>query len=316
MAVGPKRLRPGSAPQATPPRTRRLGLGGRYPNFTVTVRQDERYTRVMAGCRTPAVAGQFYPGATVELQDAVRGCLTRAVAVAAEPHVALIAPHAGYVYSGAIAGEAYAACEIPEQVVILGVNHRGLGAAKAVWASGVWQFPGFDVDVDAELAREVMLKTMSHDDNIAQQFEHSLEVHVPFLAARRADVKIVPVCLSRLRLDECLAFGKALADVCAARERRPLIVASTDFSHYIDATSAERLDALAIDRIIALDPEGLYRVVVRREISMCGVVPVVVALAAARELRAQGARLVRYGNSGQISGDMDSVVGYASLLAR
>ena len=270
----------------------------------------------MSGCRAPAVAGQFYPGAPAELQNAVRGYLAGAATETAEPQLALIAPHAGYVYSGAIAGEAYAACEVPERAIVLGVNHRGLGAPKAIWAAGSWQFPGFDVDIDADVARALMTQTMSHDDNIAHQFEHSIEVHIPFLVARRSDVKIVPVCLSRLRLDECLAFGKVLAEVCAALDSRPLLVASTDFSHYIDAKAAERLDRLAIDRITAVDPEGLYRVVFEHEISMCGVIPVVIALAAARELHARGARLVRYGNSGQISGDLDSVVGYASLLVR
>jgi MEMO1 family protein len=271
----------------------------------------------MSGWRRPAVAGQFYPGEAAELQDAVRGYLPD---VPAAPHLALIAPHAGYMYSGAIAGAAYAACDVPERVIVLGPNHRGVGAKKAIWASGAWQFPGFDVEVDEDLARDVMTETMSHDDNIAQQFEHSLEVHIPFLVARRADVRIAPICLSRLRLDECLAFGKALARVCGrvdtTSESRPLIVASTDFSHYIDARSAQRLDGLAIERITAMDPEGLYRVVFGQEISMCGVIPVVVALAAARELHAHDARLVEYGNSGQISGDLESVVGYASLLTR
>jgi len=273
----------------------------------------------MSGWRSPAVAGQFYPGSAAELQTAVDGYLNRAPDTESASSVALIAPHAGYMYSGAIAGEAYAACEVPERVVVLGVNHRGLGASKAIWASGAWQFPGFDVAIDEELAGELLKRTMSHDDNIAQQFEHSLEVHIPFLHARRDDVKITPVCLSGLRLDECIAFGRSLAKVCSAYssgESQPLVVASTDFSHYIDANSAQQLDAFAIDRIKALDPEGLYRVVFEREISMCGVIPVVVALAAARELHAHDARLVRYGHSGQISGDLDSVVGYASLLVQ
>ena len=270
----------------------------------------------MSGRRLPAVAGQFYPGSAANLRRAVLGYLGSDADADAKPQAALVAPHAGYVYSGAIAGAAYAACQIPERVIVLGPNHRGLGARKAIWASGAWQFPGFEVGVDAELAGALIAETQSEDDNVAQQLEHSLEVHVPFLAMRRSDVQIVPICLSRLGLDECLELGAALARVVAALEDRPLIVASTDFSHYIDAAAAEKLDGLAIDRIRALDPEGLYDVVMGREISMCGVIPVVVALAAARELHAHGARLVQYGNSGQISGDLNSVVGYASLLAR
>jgi AmmeMemoRadiSam system protein B len=166
--------------------------------------------------------------------------------------------------------------------------------------------------VSAELTGALAAAPGIELDRAAHAREHSLEVHLPFLQRLRPDVEIAALCLGPLDVGECEAVGKAVA--AAARAAGALVVASSDMSHYIPADVAREKDGLAIDRILALDPEGLFRTVRRERISMCGVVPATAMLFAARELGAARAELVAYGNSGDVSGDDDQVVGYAALL--
>jgi AmmeMemoRadiSam system protein B len=230
----------------------------------------------------------------------------------------LMAPHAGYVYSGKIAGATYARVIVPRLAVVLCPNHTGFGVKRSLWPKGRWQLPGFDLRVDEALAESACEHAKLTEDHLAHVREHAIEVQLPFLHALRPDVGIVPICLAGLRYDECEEVGRGLAaairDCERTRQERVLIVASTDMSHYIPADEAKRLDLRAIERVRALDPEGLYTTVKRDEISMCGYIPTTVALAAARELGAAHAELVRYGNSGETSGKFDEVVGYAGLV--
>lgn len=260
--------------------------------------------------REPAVAGRFYPADP----GALRRDLDRFLAPGGEKvrAVGVVAPHAGYVYSGAIAGAVYARVEVPRRVIVLGPNHTGMGTPAALWPGGAWRLPGGDVPVDPALTAALSGGPLVEPDPEAHLFEHSLEVQVPFLARARPDVAIAALCLGHLRLSDCEEVGRSVAR--AAAQSGALVVASSDMSHYISAAAAREKDGRAIERILALDPRGLYEVVHREKISMCGIIPATVMLVAALELGATRAELVRYGNSGDVSGDTRQVVGYAGVL--
>ena len=260
--------------------------------------------------REPAVAGRFYsgePGALRREVDRFLGAGGEKVAAKG-----VVVPHAGYVYSGAIAGAVFARVEVPSRVVILGPNHTGLGHPVALWPDGAWRLPSGDVPVDAALTGALAAGPPVERDREAHLREHALEVQVPFLSRARPDVAIAALCLGHLRFADCQAVGKTVAR--AAREAGALVVASSDMSHYVSAEAAREKDHHAIERILALDARGLYDVVHRENISMCGIIPATVMLVAAVELGATRAELVRYGNSGEVNGDMRQVVGYAGIL--
>ena len=265
--------------------------------------------------RAPAVAGTFYPAD----EDALRSTVARLVGEGASPAeeaIAIVAPHAGYVYSGAIAGEVYRSIRVPSHVVVTCPNHTGLGARAAITSHGAWRIPGHAVPIDEPLAEELRAVGGLTEDDRAHAREHSLEVHLPFLVHRNPDVRFVPVCLGMLPYESCVRIGTALADVVIRHGRDALLVASTDMSHYLPAEVARDRDRLALDRIEALDPRGLYDAVLEHGISMCGFIPTTVTLIAAKALGATEARLVRYGSSGEASGDYSRVVGYAGFVIR
>jgi len=265
--------------------------------------------------RMPAVAGQFYPGTRAELERAV-AALTREVP-AREPALAVVVPHAGYMYSGGVAGEVFSSVALPERYIILCPNHTGLGERAAVMARGSWRMPWGDVSIDEELARRLLSACPGlTEDAVAHRREHSLEVQLPFIRRFVPSFRFVPVALSHLSLEECRALGEGIAAAVRSDAPSPLLVASTDMTHYEPDAQARRKDELAIARILDLDPEGLYRTVRRERISMCGVVPATTVLFAAAALGARSARLVRYATSGEASGDYGQVVGYAGLVIR
>ncbi len=260
--------------------------------------------------REPAVAGRFYTADASSLG----GEVDRYVGAPRQrfPALGLVAPHAGYVYSGAIAGAVYARVAVPGRVIVLGPNHTGLGARAALWPDGAWRTPLGDVPVDPALTAALGASPLVRHDTGAHRLEHALEVQLPFLQRARPDVAIAALCLAHLSFDECDALGRTVAE--AARAAGALVVASSDMSHYLPAREAREKDDRAIARILALDPEGLYGVVHAEAISMCGIIPATVMLVAARALGASRAELVRYGHSGEVSGDDDRVVGYAGML--
>lgn len=262
--------------------------------------------------REPAVAGRFYPGDRARLTADVDGYL--APAGERLPARGIVAPHAGYMYSGAIAGEVYRRVELPKRIILLGPNHTGLGAPIALWPRGSWRTPLGEVALDGPLTAALAAVPAVEEDDQAHLHEHSLEVQVPFLQRARPDLTLAALCLGPITWPACEALGKALGR--AAAEAGALVVASSDMSHYISAAEARKKDRLAIDRILALDAAGLYEVVRRERISMCGFIPVTVMLVAARELGATGAELIRYGHSGEATGDDAQVVGYAAVAVR
>jgi AmmeMemoRadiSam system protein B len=261
--------------------------------------------------REPAVAGRFYERDARTLAGEVRGFLT--APATPQPAVGVVAPHAGYVYSGAIAGAVYGRVAVPRHVIVLGPNHTGLGRPAALWPpGGGWRTPLGTIPVSRALTEALAAEPAIELDRAAHLREHSLEVQVPFLAVARPDAEIAALCLGPLDVEACETVGRAVAD--AARAHGALVVASSDMSHYLPAAEAREKDRHAIDRILALDPEGLHRTVRREGITMCGVVPATVMLFAARALGATRAELVRYGHSGEVTGDDGEVVGYAGLI--
>ncbi|BDG01877.1 AmmeMemoRadiSam system protein B [Anaeromyxobacter oryzae] len=263
--------------------------------------------------REPAVAGSFYTGGASALAVEVDAFLAGAGPARAQA-LGIVAPHAGYVYSGAVAGAVFGRVDVPARVIVLGPNHTGLGRARAaLYPEGAWRTPLGEVPVDPGLTRALAAAPGVRPDPLAHLREHALEVQIPFLQrARPEGLSIAALCLAHLSYDECEALGGAVAD--AALAAGALVVASSDMSHYIPAEAARAADGRAIERILALDPEGLYDVVHAEEISMCGIIPATVMLVAARARGATRAELVRYANSGDVTGDHRHVVGYAGIL--
>ncbi len=265
--------------------------------------------------RSPAVSGSFYPGSPRELDRVVRS-FTRddPERVAAK---GIVVPHAGYVYSGGVAGEVYSRVKIPARHLIFCPNHSGAGPDAALMGEGSWRMPWGDAPIDEELAARLSgASPLLREDSAAHREEHSLEVQLPFLHRFRPGFRFVPVALGNLSLAECRALGESTARVLRGEEDPVLLIASSDMSHYLPDGTAREKDRKAIDAMLALDPESLYRVVRSERISMCGVIPATVLLFAVRALGAESALLVRYATSGDVSGDRDRVVGYAGLLFR
>ncbi len=265
--------------------------------------------------RQPAVAGQFYPGAPGELAAQVNEFMK--VEAEPEPALMVVSPHAGYMYSGRTAGQVVGRVDVPPRVILVGPNHRGLGAQAALMTQGQWETPLGLVTLDEELAARLLEHSrLLEEDTLAHQFEHSLEVQVPFLQARRPDLKLTPLCLGSLSYAACQEIGQALAQVVQALDQPVLLVASTDMSHYEPVEAARQKDMKAIEHILALDPQGLYDTVRNLGITMCGVLPTTVCLVAAKHLGAEKAELVEYTNSGAATGDYRQVVGYAGLIVK
>ena len=263
--------------------------------------------------RLPAVAGSFYDARPDRLEGDVRSYLPAGPPTA--PAFGAIVPHAGYMYSGPVAGAVFARLQIPSTCVILCPNHTGRGAPAALDPADAWRTPLGDVPVDRRLAERLLALAPSlEQDAGAHLREHSIEVQLPFLQILRGDVAIVPVCLGSPSLALCREVGEALAALCAEETDPPLILASSDMNHYESRVDGRRKDDLALTRISALDPEGLFRVVLTESISMCGLLPATALLFAARTAGASRARVVARRDSGDETGDLASVVGYAGVV--
>jgi AmmeMemoRadiSam system protein B len=267
--------------------------------------------------RHPAVAGRFYPGDPDDLRMEAQGYLSQANSMKQVPLRALgcIAPHAGYMYSGHVAGAVFARLEVPQRCIVLCPNHTGMGRALAVMSEGGWQTPLGDIPIDAELAAALKAQFPAlQEDAAAHRAEHAAEVELPFLLLRQPELRFVPIALGTGQFEVLEQLGKVLADVIAAQKGPVLIVASSDMNHYESDVVTRAKDHRAIERILTLDPRGLFDVVTQQDISMCGYGPAVVMLTAARGLGAKSAELVKYATSGDISGDRDMVVGYAGVV--
>ena len=262
--------------------------------------------------RHPAVAGQFYPSRPDELERDVRKFL---VAGEESPAIGAVVPHAGYVYSGPVAGAVYARMTLPRRAIVLCPNHTGLGAPAALDPSDAWRTPLGDVPLARALAdRLLALAPTLEEDLEAHRREHSLEVQLPFLQVRRPDVEIVPVSLGEASLPLCREVGEALATLVREEEDPPVVFASSDMNHYESREVGRAKDDLALARVEAIDAEGLFHTVLARSISMCGFLPATALLFAARALGASRAEVAARRDSGDETGDDSSVVGYAGVV--
>jgi len=262
--------------------------------------------------RQPAVAGQFYAGTSTQLRSDLAALIPAASGT--RTVTGIIAPHAGYMYSGAIAGAVYSAIKIPTTVLILGPNHHGGGAGVSLFPDGEWLTPLGTMPINPRLNSQLLNHVPSvRPDTVAHEFEHSLEVQVPFIQYLQADATVSALCLGHADYAAVRQIGKGVAAAIRAYGDDVLIVASSDMTHYESAESARRKDGLALDKVLNLNAEGLLQVCQFERITMCGVVPAAVMLVAARELGAKHADLVAYGTSGDITGDNRHVVGYAAV---
>ena len=267
--------------------------------------------------RHPAVAGRFYPRDSEELREEVRDYLETPAERAPVRAIGCIAPHAGYMYSGHVAGAVFAHIEVPHRCVLMCPNHTGQGRALAILSEGAWETPLGDVPVDAELAGALKEKFgLLQEDAAAHRAEHAAEVELPFLLMRQPELSFVPIVLGTGQLEVLEQLGLALAEVIAEAKEPMLIVASSDMNHYESDAVTRAKDHRAIERILSLDPQGLHEVVTQQNISMCGYGPAVAMLTAARRLGAKSAELVKYATSGDVSGDREMVVGYAGVVVR
>jgi len=263
--------------------------------------------------RKPAVANYFYHGSPDKLSDQVSRYIEKDV-----PKVkalGIIAPHAGYIYSGSVAGSVYSRVILPDTFILIGPNHTGMGAPVSVFPEGKWEMPNGDIDIDSRLAMSIIERSrFASADYEAHAGEHSLEVQLPFIQYFKSEFEIVPITMMRTSLDVCEDLGHAISQAIEGAKKDVLIVASSDMTHYESATSAKEKDYRAIEKILSLDPAGLHSTVSRYDITMCGFAPAVTMLYAATALGATRARLVKYSNSGDVSGDYDQVVGYAGII--
>ena len=270
---------------------------------------------VTTDIRRPAVAGQFYP----DRPDQVEADLDRLIEDV-EPKVspkALVVPHAGWMYSGRVAGRVYGRVRLPRLAVLLGPNHTGLGARGSITTRGRWALPGGELTIARELAQAILAASrVLEEDDLAHAREHALEVQLPFLRRLRPDLAFVPITLMRTDLAFCEEVGRAVAAAVKACPEPVVLLSSTDLNHYESQTVSNRKDRLAIDAILTLDPERLQQTVRQHGISMCGIAPTTALLAALHEVGGGSAELARYETSGDVSGDYDRVVGYCGIIIK
>jgi AmmeMemoRadiSam system protein B len=273
--------------------------------------------------RRPAVSGMFYAGTAKELQEQIEWCYKHELGPGAIPQVnnkglreivAIVAPHAGYFYSGPVAAHAYkelAEDGIFDTAVILGPNHTGYGYPVSLWSGAAWSTPFGEIEINKELARGLLGEVIKADED-AHIHEHSIEVQVPWLQYLYEKVKIVPITMLAQDIETARAVGKAIAQ----EGDNLIIIASTDFTHYEPHSFAMEKDGSVIEAIVALDEEELYGRCENLNCTMCGYGPVASAIVAAKEMKAKKASLLKYATSGETSGDFSRVVGYSSIVIK
>jgi AmmeMemoRadiSam system protein B len=261
--------------------------------------------------RAPAVAGYFYPANRDDLIREIHNFLPERKK---SPAHAIIVPHAGYVYSGHVAGEVYASVELPETFIILCPNHTGEGSEIDLYPKGAWATPLGNAEIDLELSNALLRRFPSATKDGRSHFrEHSLEVQLPFLQYLKGNVSFLPICIREFRYPLLQELAHALSEIIRSSSRKTLLIASSDMTHYESGESANKKDQLAIKQIETLNARGLYDTVHQFDISMCGYLPVTVAILAANELGATRGTLLKYANSGDITRDYSQVVGYAGM---
>jgi AmmeMemoRadiSam system protein B len=264
--------------------------------------------------RPPAVAGRFYPRRAESLLAQLDQFLGNETAKT-EDALGCLVPHAGYMYSGHVAGAVFGRLPKRSSYIILCPNHTGRGAPLAIMSSGDWLTPLGKATVDSVLAQA--LRRSCHlliEDAQAHQDEHSLEVQLPFLQRSVGDFAFVPIAVGVGGYSVLESLGHGISQAAQATASQVMVIASSDMNHFEPDGLTREKDAKAIEKIVALDPGGLYEVVRRESISMCGYGPAIAMLTAAKDLGAQHAELIKYATSADTSGDRRAVVGYAGIV--
>ncbi len=275
--------------------------------------------------RRPTQAGAFYEGDAEALKIQIENCFLQELGPKKYPQVnkngprqlvGLICPHAGYMYSGAVAANAYyeLACDgKPDIVVILGPNHTGYGSALSLMNEGVWRTPFGDVEVDVETANQIVQETRIVDvDDAAHRFEHSIEVQLPFLQyLYGSNFRFVPICFQIQDLYSADEIGQAIAKVL--NSKNAVVIASSDMTHYEPQTTAASKDKAALKAVEAMDVKRFYSIIETQNLTACGYGPIATTITAAKGMGAKEAKLLSYKSSGDVTGDYSSVVGYAAV---
>ena len=265
--------------------------------------------------RLPAVAGRFYPSDPKELTSLVQKYSQPDSEHATKQVKACLVPHAGYMYSGHVAGAVFGLMELPKKIIVLGVRHYPRGEPAAILSSGAWRTPLGDAPIDEELAGALRRECpLLREDSVAHSTEHSLEVQVPFLQVLVPGFSFVPIALGTVQFESLVNVGEGIARVLGKSKESVLVLTTSDLNHYEDDATTRVKDRKAIDRLLALDARGLYDTCRNEEISMCGLGPAVAMLTALNSLGAKKTELVKYATSADVSGDRNQVVGYAAMI--
>lgn len=263
--------------------------------------------------RPPAVAGHFYTANPDKLRREILQYTSQPDKKVAA--LGCVVPHAGYMYSGHVAGAVFGRLEMPSKFIILCPNHTGEGEPLAIMSRGRWQTPLGEVEIDGALASALMHQFPAlAEDHRSQKYEHALEVQLPFLQVLASDFRFVPITVGVSRYEYLHMLGDTMGRILANFPNQVTIIASSDMNHYEPDSITREKDRKAIERILALDPAGLHEVLMREHSSMCGYGPTIAMLTAVKMLGAASTELVKYATSGDISGERDSVVGYAGIL--
>jgi len=265
--------------------------------------------------RLPAVAGRFYPANAAELTALIREYLVADPSNPPTKVKACLVPHAGYVYSGHVAGAVFARVAVPKKILVLGVRHYPRGEQAAILSSGAWRTPLGDARVDEQLA-EALKKAcpLLREDSVAHSTEHSLEVQLPFLQVLAPGFTFVPVALGTVRFESLTEIGEGIGRVLENSKEDVLLLTTSDLNHYENDDTSRKKDGKAIEQLLTLHPKGLYDACREENISMCGLGPATAMLTALNKLGAKRPELVKYATSADVSGDRSAVVGYAGMI--
>lgn len=276
--------------------------------------------------RKPAVAGSFYAGDLKSLNRQIESCFLHKIGPGEIPLVStqrqnniigLISPHAGYMYSGPVAANGFYKIALdgaPDTVIILGPNHRGIGEDVSIMAEGKWETPLGELKIDTDIAESILRNSkIIKNDKKAHQFEHSIEVQLPFIQyIFGKNIKFVPICMTRQDINTDVEIAQSICS--SVVDKNILIIASSDFTHYEPQESAINIDKQAINAILNFDPKKLYDMIYQQNLSMCGPGPITVMLNICEIIGAKKVELLKYATSGDITEMYDQVVGYASLI--
>jgi AmmeMemoRadiSam system protein B len=275
--------------------------------------------------RNPAVAGQFYEADKKLLEEEIKNCFLSKLGPRKLPSssegkreiLGVIVPHAGYFYSGPIAAHAYYSLfkdGFPKTFIIIGPNHTGLGSPLAIMKSGKWLTPLGLAEIDREAAEKILRESsLIEEDPDAHACEHSIEVQLPFLQFLYKKVKFVPICM----MDQSYKASEDVADaITNSKLENAVVIASSDFSHYVPYEKAYLDDSKALEAIEKLDAKGFYETVMKLNLSVCGYGPITALLLFAKKSNAKSCKILKYATSGDVIEEKHAVVGYCSAEVR